>query len=132
MTPNGKIQRIPEVVLDEQWFGFVHNLIEQMQATFRNSAKEQKFIAARLGKAPSVISRCLSGQQNMTIRTIHDLARAMDCRLEVAFRPLKDLAPSNYQPSACDQTQPAAATVSSTVMGGSKNSGANTAAVYIQ
>jgi transcriptional regulator with XRE-family HTH domain len=91
--------RIPQSVLDEQWFGFVHKLLEQMQRSFRVAQVNQKQIAARLGKKPSFISRCLSGQQNMTIRTIHDLARAMDCRLEFSFRPLSSLMPVN-QPAA--------------------------------
>jgi len=91
--------RIPDEILAEQWYGFVHRLIEGMQLAYRNSGEPQeltqKKIAERLGKKPSFVSRCLSGQQNMTIRTIHDLARAMDCRLEVTFRPLKSLRPAN-------------------------------------
>lgn len=91
--------RIPDEVLAEQWFGFVHRLIEGMQLAHRGSAGageiSQKEIAERLGKKPSFVSRCLSGQQNMTIRTIHDLARAMDCRLEIAFRPLRSVRRSN-------------------------------------
>jgi hypothetical protein len=92
-------QRIPPEVLEEQWYRFVHHLIEGMQTAFRNAQGDdinQKKMASRLGKKPSFISRCLSGQINMTIRTIHDLARAMDCRLEVTFKPLKDLRPANH------------------------------------
>jgi hypothetical protein len=97
-------ERFPQYVLDEQWFGFVHKLIEQMQIAFRNAQAgdqlNQKKIGVRLGKKPSFVSRCLSGQKNMTIRTIHDLARAMDCRLEVTLRPLASLKPVNKRPPA--------------------------------
>jgi hypothetical protein len=96
MKTTTKSIRTPSSVLEEQWYGFVHELIENMQTAYRNAQKEdppvnQKVIAERLGRKPSFISRCLSGQTNMTIRAIHDLARAMDCRLEVSFRPLKTL-----------------------------------------
>ena len=91
--------RIEEDVLAEQWFSFMHSMIQGMQAAYRASQENgeitQKKMAERLGKNPSFVSRCLSGQQNMTARTIHDLARAMDCRLEVKFRPLKSIPPSN-------------------------------------
>jgi transcriptional regulator with XRE-family HTH domain len=91
--------RIPDEVLAEQWFSFVHGMIGAMQAVFRTAQKNrdlnQRKIAERLGRKPSFISRCLSGQQNMTIRTIHDLARAMDCRLEVSFVPLDSLPMAN-------------------------------------
>jgi hypothetical protein len=100
-TTNDQVSRIPPYVLEEQWYGFVHSLIEKMQIAYRNAQKDdpqinQKTIAGRLGKKPSFVSRCLSGQQNMTIRTIHDLARGMECRLNVSFQPLKSLPSSNY------------------------------------
>jgi hypothetical protein len=96
-----KIARIPPSILEEQWYSLLHKLIEKMQIAYRNAQNDdvplnQKMIAARLGRKPSFVSRCLSGQQNMTIRTIHDLARGMDCRLEVSFQPLKLLPRSNY------------------------------------
>ena len=78
-----------------------------MQDVYRNRRKthslSQKVLAEKLGKKPSFISRCLSGQQNMTIRTIHDMARAMDCRLEVNFVPLESLRPSNDRPNSDDR-----------------------------
>jgi DNA-binding phage protein len=87
--------RIPPEVLDEQWFSFFHKLIAAMRVAFRASDTEQKTIAQRLGKKASFISRCLSGQQNMTVRTIHDIARAMGYRLEITLRPLSSVQPAN-------------------------------------
>jgi hypothetical protein len=105
MASNRKIKRIPPELLAEQWFSFVHSLIEGMQVAYRKQQARvpgfnQLELAAKLGRKPSFISRCLSGQQNMTIRTIHDLARGMDCRLEVTWRPLRSLTPANLQPAA--------------------------------
>jgi len=96
--------RIPDDVLAEHWFGFVHELIGRLQNAFRdaraNSGLTQKEIGERLGKGPAFISRCLSGQQNMTIRTMHDLARAMGYRLEIGLQPLSSLSRANHQPQA--------------------------------
>jgi hypothetical protein len=84
--------RIPDEVLAEQYYRLVHHLIGEMQARYRTAGIPQKIMAAKLGKKPSFISRCLSGQTNMTIRTIHELVRAMDARLEIQVRALSDIA----------------------------------------
>ena len=102
--PTTKATRIPQEVLEEQWYDFIHKLIEKMQIAYRNAqdddpAINQKVIAERIGKKASFVSRCLSGQQNMTIHTAHYVARGMDCRLEVSFQPLKLLPRSNYSVS---------------------------------
>lgn len=90
-------ERIPEERLAEQWYGLLHKVIAGLQAVYRKRSPEltQKLIAARLGKRPEVVSRCLSGQKNMTLRTLHDLARAMDCRLDIVVTPLSSLTPTN-------------------------------------
>ena len=100
--------RIPPEVLDEQWFAFMHRLIGGMQSAYRASGVTQKLMAARLGKKASFISRCLSGQQNMTVRTIHDVGRSMGYRIDIYFRPLSSLVPANRQPPATiEQLAPA-------------------------
>lgn len=91
--------RIPDEVLAEQWFGFIHSVISKLQAAYRESGLTQKDIAERTGKAPAVVSRCLSGQQNMTTRTMYELARGMGYRIEVSFQPLDKLQRANRQPS---------------------------------
>src|SRR5262249_20373506 len=96
-----KTDRISEDVLAEHWYSFMHQLIGRMQEAFRTARREdselsQKTIAEKLGKPAPFISRCLSGQQNMTIRTIYYIARAMGYRLEITFRPLKSIRPSNF------------------------------------
>jgi transcriptional regulator with XRE-family HTH domain len=90
--------RIPDEVLSEQWFGFVHSVVARLQAAHRESGVTQKEIGARIGKAPAVVSRCLSGQQNMTIRTMYELARGMGYRIEVSFQRLDKLQRANRQP----------------------------------
>jgi hypothetical protein len=95
--------RIPPEVLSEQWFGFVQGMIAGMQTAYREAQTvapdfNQKILGQKIGKKASFISRCLSGQQNMTIRTIHDIARGMDCRLDVVLTPLWTLKRANRGP----------------------------------
>ena len=93
-------QRIPDDVLAEYWFDARHAAYENMLKAFeRMHAEEglkQEDIASRLNKDKGYISRCMRGQDNLTFRTLSNLARAMDCRLEVSFQVLKDLPVSNY------------------------------------
>jgi transcriptional regulator with XRE-family HTH domain len=90
--------RIPAAELSENWFGFIHSVIAKLQAAHRESGLSQKEIGERLGRAPAVISRCLSGQQNMTMRTMYELARGMGYRIEVKFQRLDKLQRANRQP----------------------------------
>src|SRR5215470_11319242 len=95
-------ERISEDLLAERWFEFMHSLIRGLRAAFRTANKAgitQKDIAAKLGKGPAFISRCLSGQQNMTVRTMHALALAMEHRLEIRLVPLAMLPQANNQPT---------------------------------
>ena len=92
---------LSEDVLAEQWFQFRYRLFEELIKAFERAKLEdglqQKDVAARLGKSPSQISRWLRGQENMNIRSMHDMARAMNCRLRVHVDNVNDLAASNSQ-----------------------------------
>ncbi len=112
--------RIAPEILSEQWFSFVQGMIAMMQVAYRETQEidpdfNQKILAGRIGKEASFVSRCLSGQQNMTTRTIHDLARGMDCRLDVVFTPLRTLKPVN-RPLASGSWQDSGSTSSSFYM----------------
>lgn len=96
------IVEIPKEDLAELWFSFNHNVLGQLQSKARKLKKDgitQEVIAARLGVGPAVVSRRLKGRQNMSMRTMHDLARAMGCRLRVSVDDLSALAPSNNNPN---------------------------------
>jgi plasmid maintenance system antidote protein VapI len=107
-VPTAKAIRIQPEILAEQWFSFVHEMIGGLQAAYRLAQEHdpsfnQKVLAERVGLKPSFVSRCLSGQQNMTARTIYTIARGMDYRPQILFQPLWKLTPSNQRPSKVRQ-----------------------------
>src|SRR3989338_3947150 len=91
-----KPARISEEQLAEYWFDIRHRVFEQLRTAFHRSGIKQETIAARLGRNKSLISRWITGQENLTLRTMSYLARAMNCRLEINVRSLAELRPSNY------------------------------------
>jgi transcriptional regulator with XRE-family HTH domain len=94
-----KVKRIPEDMLAETWYAFMHDLLREVQDAYRRSKMTQDDIAARIGRDPAFISRCLHGKQNMTVRTMNNIARAMDCRLNVSLDDLQTLTHSNAVPA---------------------------------
>ena len=91
-----KNERISEEQLAEYWYAFMHSLLNEVTAVYRKrEALSQKDIAVRLGRDPASISRWMSGRQNMTVRTINNIARAMDCRLRVSLDDLETVQPAN-------------------------------------
>ena len=110
MKATSTIQRIPEDELAEHWFGFKQDLLGELQRKYREQHITQRYIAERIGKEESVVSRCLRGQQNMTVRTMHDLARGMNCSLRLSIERLDDLPRAN-RPRTDNSPSPAKATV---------------------
>jgi len=111
ISPN--TQRIPPEILAEQWYSFLHSMIAGMQAAYRKAqlatpGLNQQMIAERIGKEPSFVSRCLSGQQNMTARTIHDISRGMGYRPEILFQSPDHLTPANRGQSVESYSPPVA------------------------
>lgn len=98
-----------DTALDDHWFAFMHRFVGQLQSTYRQQNERlgltKKDIAARIGKDAGFVSRCLAGQQNMTVRTMHNLARGMGCRLDLMMQPLDQIPPRNNRPPA-DEIRP--------------------------
>jgi transcriptional regulator with XRE-family HTH domain len=97
MVTSTVIRRIPEDELAELWFGFRQHTMDKLQVAFRRHGIPEKEIAVRLGKDPATISRCLKGRSNMTLRTMHELARGMNCRLRVELDYLPEIVPVNRE-----------------------------------
>ena len=94
-------QRIPEEQLAEYWYGFMHDLLGALRRAYAKAKQDdptltQKVIAARLGRDPGQVSLWLNGRQNMTVRTVNSLARALDHRLNISLEPLSHVTRSNW------------------------------------
>ena len=89
--------RIPEEKLAEYWYEIRHQLFEELREVFRKSGLRQDTIASRLGRDKALVSRWLTGQENLTLRTMSNIARSMNCRLNVGVQPLSQLALANYR-----------------------------------
>ena len=74
---------IRDEVLAGHWYSFMHLLLGKVQAAFRNSGMTEAEIAKRIGRDRAFVSRCLKGEQNVTVRTLNNIVRAMGHRLDV-------------------------------------------------
>lgn len=78
---------------DEASSDFISDVGEQLQLAFitakQNDKLNQKSLADKLSVDKSHISRCLSGYNNMTLRTLAELAWALDCELNLKMCPNK-------------------------------------------
>jgi hypothetical protein len=92
------MQPLSKDTLAEQWFFLLQSVLSALQDAFRASGYTKEAVAKRIGKDPAFISRCFRGAQNMTLRTMHELARALDCRLRITLEPLNQLTPTNNRP----------------------------------
>jgi transcriptional regulator with XRE-family HTH domain len=101
------LDRIPQEDLAELWFSFKQQLLDKLQSAFRSSKLKQEDVARCLGKDPATISRCLRGQRDMSLRTMHDLARGMNCRLRIEVDQLEDISPANREHGSAWQIPPA-------------------------
>jgi transcriptional regulator with XRE-family HTH domain len=68
-------------------FRQIHRILTQLKA----SEFSQKDLARKLGVDEGALSRRLRGENDMQIETLCDLARGLDCRLEVELTPLARL-----------------------------------------
>lgn len=69
---------------------FISAVHREIQKAFSKSGLKQNDLAKMLDIDRSTINRQLLGQSNLTLRSISDLAWAMDCRLNFSLTPLSD------------------------------------------
>lgn len=94
-----RVTALNDEILAEQWYDFMHDLLSEIRKAYGEANRErgvnQQYIADRLGVDAALVSRWLNGRQNMTVRTLHNVARAMDCRLHVELDDLTKVQRSN-------------------------------------
>lgn len=89
-------------------------------ARMRELGMSQAELARRMGVHRSVVTRIIRGSENLTLKTIGKLEKALDFRLDAGFRygepySLGESRPYEWGPSADRCDRPAAPVASSTV-----------------
>ena len=84
-TLNEYIESNPEEVRQEELILETTELISRVMS--ENGINKVK-LASKLGKSKAHISQCLSGEQNLTLRTLADVFGALGYRLQVGAIPL--------------------------------------------
>ena len=72
--------------------GQLFRALREMLSSLKRSGVNQATIVRRLQADPGRISKRLSGKENMTLETISDLARAMECRVDVKLTHFSEVA----------------------------------------
>ena len=72
-----------------------NEIFRQIRLMFYRLKVTQKELAFRLAMDEGQLSRCLRGENDMRLETFSDLARALECRLDVRLTPLADVVASN-------------------------------------
>ncbi len=62
------------------------NLLRQVIARRNELKLSQRQLARRIGTEQSAISRLESGYVNATVKTLHEVARALDADLEISLK----------------------------------------------
>lgn len=123
------VERISDVELEDHWHGLMLRTFLKIRKAVDDAKDQglaQKDIAARIGMNEAQLSRLLTGESNVTLKTMHKLARAVDCRIEVELTELSALRKPNSLgwtstvgtgswPARVDQSTPHAAGTSARV-----------------
>lgn len=93
-------KRIPPEMLNAYYLRAMHTFLGELQSAYQATGMTQKDIAERLGISEAYVSRCLRGHKNMTVRTMSNIARAMDGRIDLSVTLLGSLTLTNHPPPA--------------------------------
>ncbi|MBA3510675.1 hypothetical protein [Sphingomonas sp.] len=97
MSDQVNFSPISQADLDEHWFSLRLKTWRAVRKAVSTLNVEQKLIADRIDMDPGQFNRVLSGKKsNVTLRTLHNIARAANYRLQIALVPLADLRKPNY------------------------------------
>lgn len=72
---------------DYQFEGVQFDLMEQMLAVMERKNISKTQLAVLLGCSKPYITKLLKGDQNLTLKTVHDIAFALDHQIRVHFVP---------------------------------------------
>jgi DNA-binding Xre family transcriptional regulator len=75
----------------EHWFYLNQKFLMLVQQELLRGPHDKSQVARRLGVSLKSLKRLAGGQRRVTLKQLHALARAMDCRVEVSMTRLYDL-----------------------------------------
>jgi plasmid maintenance system antidote protein VapI len=77
-----------EADLAEYWSSFAQEVRDELKAAIAERGISQDELSALLGKDPALISRILSGRNNLTLITMCEIAQAIGYRPELRLRKM--------------------------------------------
>jgi transcriptional regulator with XRE-family HTH domain len=97
MTDQACLDPIRESVLDEHWFSLRLKTWRAVTRAVKALGVDQKTVADRIGMDAGQFNKIISGKKsNVTLRTLHNIARAANHRLQISLVPLAGLTKPNY------------------------------------
>lgn len=97
MTSHVNLAPISEADLDEHWFSLRLKTWRAVKKAVKSLEVDQRLIADRIRMDPGQFNRIITGRKsNVTLRTLHNIARAANYRIQIALVPLADLPKPNY------------------------------------
>lgn len=84
-TLNDYIERNPVEFRQEE---LILEVTELLAHVMKQNGVNKSELAVKLGKSKPFVTQCLSGEQNLTLRTLSDLFVALGYRFQVGAEPL--------------------------------------------
>ena len=95
-----KSKTIEKSVLWEDYYMNLHDAHNSMIMAFEKRAADEGLTADQLAQLldvdKSLISRRLNGRDNLTLKTLSNMATALRCKLGILFNPYEAIPRSNY------------------------------------
>jgi DNA-binding Xre family transcriptional regulator len=105
MIDETNLAPLSEADLAEQWFALRNRTWRAVVAAVMTSGIEQKKLAERIGMDAGQFNKIVTGKRsNLTLRTLHKIARAINHRLQISLVPLSNLPKPNYSYEASKLT----------------------------
>lgn len=82
-------QQADQAQLDEEMYGLVTGLTNEINWLMRERGLTRADLAARMGVSPGRVSQILGGGENLTLRTLAALSIALDARFGIELTSLK-------------------------------------------
>jgi transcriptional regulator with XRE-family HTH domain len=84
-------QRVVEDRIDEEMYGLVTQLTNEITWLMRERGLTRADLAARMGVSPGRVSQILGGGENLTLRTLAALSTALDAHFDIQLSSLKSV-----------------------------------------